>query len=204
MNVELEPTMRFGTFIGSMLAIETCNSLLTVRNHCILFSRGTGHYMCHHYFNYQFHYEGLPPGARILVIRNEHLRDDWNSAEHFIGGQKEILPRDAGLSKQNVNKDPKAERDKSLSRESQRIVCAQLCNEIVNYKKILRAALNLSPSDIRESIEELRQLGDEGEINIGDEIERLRKKSAQLTKQVFTSLDAWQTAQMGLNRRFFA
>jgi hypothetical protein len=41
---------------------------------------GTRHYMCHHYFNYQFHLEGLPRDARILVIRNEvrgytvHLR----------------------------------------------------------------------------------------------------------------------------------
>ena len=51
-------------------------------------------------------------------------------------------------------------------------------------------------AELENRIEELRQLGDEGEINIGDEIDRLRKKSAQLTKQVFTSLDAWQTAQM--------
>jgi hypothetical protein len=32
---------------------------------------GTRHFMCHHYFNYQFHLEGLPKDARILVIRNE-------------------------------------------------------------------------------------------------------------------------------------
>lgn len=32
---------------------------------------GTKHYPCHHYFNYQFHLQGLPRDARILVIRNE-------------------------------------------------------------------------------------------------------------------------------------
>lgn len=51
-------------------------------------------------------------------------------------------------------------------------------------------------AELETRIEELRQLGDEGEINIGEEIERLRKKSAQLTKQVFANLDAWQIAQM--------
>ena len=60
------------------------------------------------------------------------------------------------MSRQNVNKYADAENDKSLTPASQRIVCAQLCNEIVTYKKILKLALNLNPSDIRESIEELR------------------------------------------------
>ena len=82
---------------------------------------------------------------------------DWNSVEHFIGGEKEIIPPNTTLSKQNVNHNPQAERDKSLSPASQKIVCAQLCNEIVVYKKILRSALNLNPSDIHESMEELRK-----------------------------------------------
>jgi hypothetical protein len=82
---------------------------------------------------------------------------DWNSVEHFIGGQKDIIPPNVTLDRMNVNKNPQADRDKYLSPASQRIVCAQLCNEIVSYKKILRLALNLNPSDVRETIEELRQ-----------------------------------------------
>ena len=86
----------------------------------------------------------------------QHLVQDWNAVEHFIGGQKDIIPPNSTLDKMNVNKNPQAEQDKSLSPASQRIVCAQLCNEIVSYKKILRRALNLNPSDVRETMEELR------------------------------------------------
>lgn len=51
-------------------------------------------------------------------------------------------------------------------------------------------------AELEARIDELRQLGDDGEINISEEIDRLRKKSVQLTKQVFANLDAWQIAQM--------
>jgi hypothetical protein len=81
---------------------------------------------------------------------------DWNGVEHFIGGVKEIIPPNTTLDRQNENKHDGADQDRHLSPESQRIVCAQLCNEIVNYKNILRRALNLNPSDVRETIEELR------------------------------------------------
>ncbi|KAL7474954.1 hypothetical protein ACHAWX_000047 [Stephanocyclus meneghinianus] len=81
---------------------------------------------------------------------------DWNSVEHFIGGQKDIIPPNVTLDRMNVNKNPQADGDKNLSPASQRIVCAQLCNEIVTYKKILRLALNLNPGDVRKTMEELR------------------------------------------------
>ncbi len=51
-------------------------------------------------------------------------------------------------------------------------------------------------AEMEARIEELRQLGDDGELNIHEEIDRLRKKSQALTKQVFSNLDAWQVAQM--------
>jgi len=54
--------------------------------------RGNLHFSCHMYFNYQFHLEGIPEDANILVIQNEHLIQDWNGVEHYIGGVKEIIP----------------------------------------------------------------------------------------------------------------
>lgn len=91
----------------------------------------------------------------IIII--QHLVDDWNNVEHFIGGVKEIIPPNSTLSRQNVNHNPQADHDKNLSPASQKLVCAQLCNEIVVYKKILNMALNLNPSDVRETMEELRE-----------------------------------------------
>ena len=115
---------------------------------------GTRHYTEHFYFNYQFHFEGIPENARVLVIRNEHLVQDWNGVEEFIGGEKEIIPPDYTVPV--MNKSKKKERDRYLSKDSVRIMCRELCNEILNYKKLLRRALNLNQADIAQSMEELR------------------------------------------------
>jgi hypothetical protein len=110
------------------------------------------------YFNYQFHLEGIPVGARILTIRNEHLIQDWNGVELYIGGVKDIIPPEkANETIGVVNKSKKDGKDKELSEESTRIVCRQLCNEIVNYKKILRRSLNLNYLEVERSIDELRE-----------------------------------------------
>ena len=51
-------------------------------------------------------------------------------------------------------------------------------------------------AELEAQIEELRLVSDDSEININDEIERLKKKSETLTAQIFSKLDAWQIAQI--------
>lgn len=51
-------------------------------------------------------------------------------------------------------------------------------------------------AELEARIEELRVLEREGDVDISEEIERLRKKSVQLTKQIFANLEPWQVAQM--------
>ncbi len=51
-------------------------------------------------------------------------------------------------------------------------------------------------AEMEAQIEELRLIGDDSEININDEIERLQAKSKELTVQIFSKLDAWQVAQL--------
>ena len=51
-------------------------------------------------------------------------------------------------------------------------------------------------AELEAQIDELRLITDESEINISDEISRLKKKSNTLTKQIFSKLDAWQIAQL--------
>src|SRR5690606_22497321 len=43
---------------------------------------------------------------------------------------------------------------------------------------------------------ELRFVGDDSEINISDEIGRLKAKSETLTRSIFSGLTAWQVAQV--------
>ena len=51
-------------------------------------------------------------------------------------------------------------------------------------------------AELEAKIEELRFVGDDSEININEEVERLRKKSEALTRSVFAKLSAWQIAQV--------
>ncbi len=51
-------------------------------------------------------------------------------------------------------------------------------------------------AEMEAQIEELRLMGDDSEINISEEIERLQIKSKELTTQIFSKLDAWQVAQI--------
>jgi len=51
-------------------------------------------------------------------------------------------------------------------------------------------------AELEAKIEELRFVGDDSEININEEIGRLRGKSESLTKSIFAKLSAWQVAQV--------
>lgn len=51
-------------------------------------------------------------------------------------------------------------------------------------------------ADLESKIEELRLVGSDTEVNIGEEIQRLKSKSRELTKSVFKSLSSWQVAQL--------
>src|SRR5210317_666207 len=51
-------------------------------------------------------------------------------------------------------------------------------------------------AELEAKIEELRFVGDDSEININEEVSRLRVKSEALTKSIFAKLSAWQIAQV--------
>jgi len=51
-------------------------------------------------------------------------------------------------------------------------------------------------AELEAKIEELRYVGSDNEINIGEEIQRLRSKSRELTESIFSNLKAAQVAQL--------
>ncbi|HES75595.1 MAG TPA: acetyl-CoA carboxylase carboxyltransferase subunit alpha [bacterium] len=51
-------------------------------------------------------------------------------------------------------------------------------------------------ADLEAKINELRLMGNDSNLNLADEIERLQVKSAQLTRSIFSKLSAWQVSQM--------
>jgi acetyl-CoA carboxylase carboxyl transferase subunit alpha len=51
-------------------------------------------------------------------------------------------------------------------------------------------------AELDAKIEELRHLGNDADLNIADEIERLQTKQTQLIKNIFGKLTPWQVVQM--------
>jgi acetyl-CoA carboxylase carboxyl transferase subunit alpha len=51
-------------------------------------------------------------------------------------------------------------------------------------------------AELEAKIEALKYVADDSELNVNDEIGRLSKKSASLTKSIFSNLSAWQIAQL--------
>ena len=51
-------------------------------------------------------------------------------------------------------------------------------------------------AELEAKIDELKFVGDDSELNISEEIARLRRKSESLTKDIFSGLSSWQIAQL--------
>jgi acetyl-CoA carboxylase carboxyl transferase subunit alpha len=51
-------------------------------------------------------------------------------------------------------------------------------------------------AELEAKIEELRFVGEDSEVNINEEVARLKSKSAALTKSIFSKLSSWQIAQV--------
>ena len=51
-------------------------------------------------------------------------------------------------------------------------------------------------AELEAKIEELRYVGDDSEVNINEEVARLRAKSESLTKSIFAKLSPWQIARV--------
>ena len=51
-------------------------------------------------------------------------------------------------------------------------------------------------AELEAKIDELRFVGDDSEINISEEITRLKEKSETLTRSIFSKLSSWQIAQV--------
>ncbi len=56
-------------------------------------------------------------------------------------------------------------------------------------------------AELEAKIEELRHVGDDNEINIEEEIERLEGKSRELTESIFAKLTPWQISQLSRHPR---
>ncbi|MGE0860310.1 MAG: acetyl-CoA carboxylase carboxyltransferase subunit alpha [Gammaproteobacteria bacterium] len=56
-------------------------------------------------------------------------------------------------------------------------------------------------AELEAKIEELRRVGDDSAINISEEIERLKRRSEELTRQIFAALTPWQISKLARHPR---
>ncbi|MCZ6893139.1 MAG: acetyl-CoA carboxylase carboxyltransferase subunit alpha [Gammaproteobacteria bacterium] len=56
-------------------------------------------------------------------------------------------------------------------------------------------------AELEAKIEELRLVGHDSKINISEEIDRLRTRSEELTRQIFSKLSSWQIAKLARHPR---
>jgi len=132
-------------------ASESCNRIARdALNGRLPYHRGPDHF----YFNYHYYYKAVPQDAPILVIRNEHIEQDWNSVERLLGSNRDRLNPQVSFPRNNVNS-WSSEEDLYLSPESILILCHALCNEILVYKKILGGAQNINEEQLQASLAEL-------------------------------------------------
>lgn len=141
---------------------------------------GRERYLCHGYFNYQYYFETIPENANLLVIRNNHMVEDWNTIDVLIGGKPGAL-KASDIPVNNVSqlrptqvlildhcllttvlleirqKHNTSSAELYLSDSSKETLCHLLCNEIQIYKEIIRRAINFNRDDVDNTMEELRQ-----------------------------------------------
>ncbi|KAL3928688.1 MAG: hypothetical protein SGBAC_012539 [Bacillariaceae sp.] len=109
----------------------------------------------HEYYNYEHYYNGLhihkgknngSHEVSIQALRSEHLQDDWATIS-----SEELF--------RQVNRTPKNQSTTSsyfsLTTKAMANLCHALCSEIQYYKRFLSLAENLSPSDVKTSMQEL-------------------------------------------------
>jgi hypothetical protein len=116
----------------------------------------------HNYYNYQRyldmvlrHSETQPP--RIIVVRTEHLEQDWRRIELDVLGGPDPFGGDPNFTFPHKHPSAKEEKDRYVSEESTRNICRALCHEIQVYKQILMQAENLDRADYDESMKLLAQ-----------------------------------------------
>ena len=51
-------------------------------------------------------------------------------------------------------------------------------------------------ADLEVKINELRLVGSDNELNISDELQKLKEKSTKLTEKIYSGLSPWQIAQV--------
>lgn len=101
----------------------------------------------HLFFDAKYMQRVIPTGRPILVIRQEHLADDWRTANRALGQDDTTLrPPEQQLRRIATNQRLPVERD-NMRDESRRSICEALLDEYQAYLAFVWQAINLQEGD---------------------------------------------------------
>jgi hypothetical protein len=129
----------------------------------------TGKQRCpyHNAFGYSYYLRrsqqlaALKPKAyRNLVIRTEHLSEDWDQLDRAFGGKMNVngtvrFGHPPASQNASIHSESDSNEVDRLSDAGRKNLCRALCFEIQVYKTILKMAENLDDRQVRESIQEV-------------------------------------------------
>ena len=110
----------------------------------------------HMSFNYRRYYRSMPPGKELIVMRTDHLREDWEGVHRLLGGDDAwadtahhpFLENERNVSGNYRTK----ERWWIDTPEEQLWLCMLLHDEIRHYIMIISRAVNLDEDDLFEAL----------------------------------------------------
>jgi hypothetical protein len=129
----------------------------------------TGKQRCayHNAFGYSYYLrrsqelsELHPKKYHNLVIRTEHLAEDWDQLDRAYGGTMEVngtvrFARPPASQNQTIHSSSDSKELKRLSDTGRNNLCRALCYEIQVFKTIINMSENLNERQKRESIQEV-------------------------------------------------
>jgi hypothetical protein len=118
-------------------------------------------YEYHNFYNYRYYRDWVdhvmgPTNYTILVIRSEHLEEDWSRLEELYNhkqGSTNMIVK--GKQDDYFATVQRHKSNSSLSPDSYLNLCRALCQEIQIYSFLLKGAINLTPQQLQQSMDEL-------------------------------------------------
>jgi hypothetical protein len=110
-------------------------------------------WLTHMSFNYRRYYRSMPPDKELIVLRTNHLWEDWEKVNRLLSGGDAETTHPFLENERNVSGNYRTKERWSIKTpEEQLWLCRLLRDEIRYYIMILSRAINLDDDDLLETL----------------------------------------------------
>ncbi|KAL3788577.1 hypothetical protein ACHAW5_006239 [Stephanodiscus triporus] len=124
-------------------------------------------WLTHMSFNYRRYYRSMPSDKELIVLRNNHLWEDWAEVNRLLGGGDADTTHPFQENERNVSGNYRMkERWTIQTPEEQLWLCRLLHEEIRYYIMIVSRAINLDEDDLWEALNDVDGMCSETRVRI--------------------------------------